>query len=85
VLRDMEHAREAVKNHLEGPNADIDQIIRSVRENGWKASNKLMKAFPPLADPALSTAVIAAVRDVFEPPQEWIPDEDTLEPDAPTG
>jgi len=85
VLRDMEHAREAVKNHLEGPNSDIDQIIRSVRENGWRASNKLVKAFPPLADPVLADAVITAVRDVFEPPQEIYPDEDTLEPDAPTG
>lgn len=81
VLRDMEHAREAVKNHLEGPNTDIDQIIRSVRENGWNASNKLVKAFPPLADPALAAAVVTAVRDVFEPPLEIHPDEDTLEPD----
>jgi len=84
VLRDMEHAREAVKNHLEGPNAEIDQIIRSVRENGWKASNKLVKAFPPLADSALATAVIAAVRDVFEPLPEIHPDEDTLERDEDT-
>lgn len=84
VLRDMEHAREAVKNHLEGPNSDIDQIIRSVRENGWKASNKLVKAFPLLADTALATAVITAVRDVFDPPQEYIPEEDTPDPDAPT-
>ena len=85
VLRDMELAREAVKNHLEGPNSDIDQIIRSVRESGWRASNKLVKAFPLLADPALAAAVVAAVRDVFEPPEEIYPDEDTLEPDWPTG
>lgn len=85
VLRDMEHAREAVKNHLEGPNSDIDQIIRSLRENGWRASNKLVKAFPPLADPALATAVIAAVREVFEPPVKDLPDEDVVEPDTPKG
>lgn len=66
-LRDIERARDGVKNHLEGPNSDIDQIIRSVRENGWKVSNKLVKAFPPLADTALASAVAGAVRGVFEP------------------
>lgn len=66
LLRDIERARDGVKNHLEGPNADIDQIIRSVRENGWKVSNKLVKTFPPLADAALADAVVAAVRDVFD-------------------
>jgi len=66
-LRDIERARDSVKNHLEGPNADIDQIIRSIRENGWKVSNKLARTFAPLADTRLADAVIAAVRDVFAP------------------
>lgn len=66
-LRDIEHARDSVKNHLEGPNSDIDQIIRSVRENGWKVSNKLAKAFPALTEPELAAAVVSAVRNVFEP------------------
>jgi hypothetical protein len=69
-LRNMERARESVKNHLEGPNADIDQIIRSVSQNGWTVSNKLVKAFPALADPALASAVLMAVREVFEPADE---------------
>lgn len=67
LLRDIERARDSVKNHLEGPNADIDQIIRSIRENDWKVSNKLVKAFPPLADTNLANSVIDAVRDVFGP------------------
>jgi len=82
-LRDMERAREGVKNNLEGPNSDIDQIIRSVRENGWKVSNKLVKAFPPLADPSLAEAVVIAVRDVFEPAAEDDPDQDENESEAP--
>lgn len=82
-LRDIELAREGVKNNLEGPNSDIDQIIRSVRENGWKVSNKLVKAFPPLADPALSEAIVAAVRDVFEPEESADEDPDTGEHEAP--
>jgi len=69
-LRDMELAREGVKNILEGPNSDIDQIIRSVRENGWTVSNKLMKTFLALADPAMAEAVVAAVRNVFEPDED---------------
>ena len=64
-LRDMDRAREAVKNHLEGPNSDIDQIIRSVRLNHWVISNKLARAFPQLAEPAMAAAVIGAVRDAL--------------------
>jgi len=82
-LRDMELAREGVKNNLEGPNSDIDQIIRSVRENGWKVSNKLVKAFPLLADAAMAEAVIAAVRDVFEPEGQGNQDQDDNEHPAP--
>lgn len=82
-LRDMELAREGVKNYLEGPNSDIDQIIRSVRENGWKVSNKLVKAFSPLADSALADAVIAAVRDVFEPETDSDHDQDDEAHEAP--
>ena len=65
-LRDMDRARQGVKNHLEGPNSDIDQIIRSVRENRWVISNKLTKAFPMLADPEMAAAVIDAVREALE-------------------
>lgn len=53
-LRNMDRARQGVENHLEGPNADIDRIIRSIRENRWTLSNTLIKAFPQLADPALA-------------------------------
>lgn len=64
-LRDMDRAREGVKNHLEGPNSDIDQIIRSIRLNHWAISNKLAKSFPQLADPDMAAAVIGAVRDAL--------------------
>lgn len=66
-LRDMERARDAVKNYLEGPNTDIDKIIRSLRENQWKLSGKLAKAFPQLQDTRLAEAIIGALRDIFEP------------------
>jgi len=51
-LHDLERAREDVKNWLEGPNVDIDRIIRSVSQHGtWKVSNKLVKEFPSLGQP----------------------------------
>lgn len=71
-LRGIERAREGVKNYLEGPNADIDQIIRSVRDNGWTLSNKLLKAFPQLQDEDLGSAVAAAVRAALEPREDEV-------------
>lgn len=66
-LHDLERVRAGVKEYLEGPNQDIDQIIRSVRENGWEISNKLKKAFPMLDEPALAGAIIQVIREVLEP------------------
>lgn len=67
-LRDMERAREAVKNYLEGPNTDIDKIIRSLRENQWKVSGKLIKAFPQLENATLAEEIVGSLREVFDPP-----------------
>lgn len=69
-LRDVERAREAVKNRLEGPDTDIDAIIRSLRGNSWCVSGSLVKRFPQLADEPLAAAIIDDLRAVFEPPQQ---------------
>jgi len=66
-LRDIDRARAGVKEYLEGPNSDIDLIIRSVRENGWVISNKLKKSFPMLEDQEMASAIILAIREVLEP------------------
>jgi hypothetical protein len=66
LLRSIDRARVAVKEHLEGPNTDIDQIIRSVRENGWVVSGKLKKAFPMLEDVQLQHDIVASVRAALE-------------------
>jgi hypothetical protein len=65
VLQRFERARVAVKNHLEGPNPDVDRIIRSVRDNGWRLSNKLEAQFPQLSDPVLADKVVSAVKDAY--------------------
>lgn len=77
LLRSIDRAREAVKGHLEGPNSDIDQIIRSVRENGWKISGKLKKAFPILEDARLQHDIIQSVRIALEGERDE-PDENRI-------
>src|ERR1700693_3099727 len=66
-LRNLDRAREGVKNWLEGPNTDIDRIIRSVSQDGaWKASNKLANEFPALAEAEVAKSVVKAVREAFD-------------------
>lgn len=66
-LRHLEQAREGVKNWLEGPNTDIDRIIRAIMQTGtWSVSNKLRKEFPDLADEKIAQGIIQAVREVFD-------------------
>ncbi|MEB0089990.1 MULTISPECIES: Fic family protein [unclassified Pseudomonas] len=64
-LRALRLAREQVKNVLEGPDSDIDRIIRSVRENGGKLSNKLLKEFPLLSEGSVGVDVVAVIQTVF--------------------
>ena len=65
VMRNLRLARERVKQVVEGPDVDIDRIIRSVRETGGVLSNKLRKEFPPLQDDTVATRVVDAIRSVF--------------------
>lgn len=55
-------AREHLKHQIEGPDSDLDRIIRSVRETG-AISNKLVKQFPLLADPALQKSITTIILD----------------------
>ena len=67
-LRGLCIARERVKQVIEGPDGDIDRIIRSVRENAGKLSNKLLKEFPALADDAFAGEVLAAIEVALASP-----------------
>lgn len=66
-LRSLRLARERVKQIIEGPDGDIDRIIRSVRENGDVVTNRLVKEFPLLADQQLATEAVAAIKAAFGP------------------
>lgn len=60
-LQQHEAARMRLKAVLEGPNSDLDRIIRSVREQNGRISGKLREEFPRLADAGLAEAVSRAV------------------------
>jgi hypothetical protein len=72
-LRTLRNARDRVKQLIEGPDSDIDRIIRSVRENGGSLSHKLVKEFPRLLDGPLGLAVAAAIHEVFAAPAQGRP------------
>jgi hypothetical protein len=76
VLQRFERARVAVKNHLEGPNPDVDRIIGSVKDNGWRLSNKLVAQFPQLSDTLLAGRVVSAIKDAFTGQSDERKDED---------
>ena len=61
-LRDWNGARAAVKKVIDGPDADIDRIIRSLQENNWTVSNALKKQFPILTEKAYAEDVVSAAK-----------------------
>jgi hypothetical protein len=64
-LRALRAAREGIKNLLEGPDADIDRIIRAIRQNGGKVSGKLAKEFPSLEEAELADAIAGVIAEEF--------------------
>lgn len=82
-FRAHDAARAAVKEVIEGPNSDIDAMIRSARENQGKLSGKLAKRFPVLERAGVWERVATAIADAFEPPARIDADEDTVRADVP--
>jgi hypothetical protein len=66
LIRNWDRARLLVKEVLDGPNADIDRIIRSVRDNHWRVSGKLSNEFPIIEEANLGEAIVRAVREAFD-------------------
>ncbi|MDP3519513.1 MAG: Fic family protein [Hydrogenophaga sp.] len=64
-FRSLGQARAAVKEFIEGPDADIDTIIRSARESGGRLSGKLAKRFPSLEKGDIWSKVSSAVAEAF--------------------
>jgi hypothetical protein len=58
-------ARIRLKNIVEGPDAALDRIIRSVRESRGVISGKLRQEYPILERQEISEDVVRAIRDEF--------------------
>lgn len=67
-LRGLRTASERVKQVLEGPDGDIDRIIRSVREKGDKVSNNLPKEILALTHEDLAAELMTAIQAAFAQP-----------------
>ncbi|MDH0342065.1 Fic family protein [Chromobacterium haemolyticum] len=80
-LRTMRATRAQIKEVMEGPDTEIDRIIRSVRENEGRISNKLKKDFPLLEDPDVGPEVVRIIQEAFNPtPDEALDDPQDLTP-----
>ncbi|BBE09283.1 Uncharacterized conserved protein [Mycoavidus cysteinexigens] len=64
-LRDLRTARAQIKEVIEGPDSEIDRIIRSVRNNDGKLSNKLGKSFPLLQKPEIGPKIVQIIQTIF--------------------
>lgn len=64
-LRSLNDARYGIKQIIEGPNSDIDRIIRSIIDNKYKISNKLSKEFSLLLNTEIADNIINIVSGCF--------------------
>lgn len=64
-IRQILACRASVKEVLDGPDQDIDRIVRSIRENNGKISQKLKKEFPQLGSSETGNAIVKAINKVL--------------------
>lgn len=67
LLRSWDHARDGIKEIMDGPDRDLDRIIRAVRGHGGKISNRLAKEFVVLADVQVANRVTEVIAAAFDP------------------
>ena len=66
-LKAHDAARTAIKDYLEAPDRDLDNIIRSVRQNGNKLSNNLRKRYSLLVEqPDLAEQIVVLIVHAFD-------------------
>lgn len=66
ILQEWTIARRMVKDIIDGPDADIDRIIRSVRDNQGAVSNKLRKEFPVLESLEIVADLVGVLKTAFK-------------------
>ena len=62
-LLSIRMTRARIKEVIEGPDSDIDRIIRSIRDSHGKISNKLLKEFPMLNEVDVGSEIIKIVQE----------------------
>jgi hypothetical protein len=65
-LRSHAHAKAAMKDIVEMPDAQIDRVIRSVQANQGRLSNVLRDEMPILAEPKVWEAIVQVIADSFK-------------------
>lgn len=66
ILVRFDQATDRLKSLVEMPNQDAARIIRAVKDNHWRVSNKLMGEYEFLQDAAMQLRVVEAVQSAFE-------------------
>ncbi len=66
LLLRFQVAQERIEETIEMPSADASRMIRSIKENGWRVSGKLLSDYPQLEDGSLAMKFIEAVQSAFE-------------------
>lgn len=66
ILLQFQTAQRRIKDVLEMPDPDAARIIRSVKDNRWQVSGKLLRDYPLLDDQRLALRLVEAVQSAFE-------------------
>jgi hypothetical protein len=66
VLLKFQLAQRRIKDVMEMPDPDAARIIRSIKDNNWQVSGKLVREYPPLEDQLLALRMVEAVQSAFE-------------------
>lgn len=74
-LRNHHRARNAIKDIIEMPDAQVDRILRVIDQNNGKLSGVLAKEMPILQKSGVWDAIVASVQEVMNDPSQ---DADTL-------
>lgn len=66
ILLQFQTAQRRIKDVVEMPDSDAARIIRSVKDNRWRVSGKLLREYPLLEDRLLALRLVEAVQSAFE-------------------
>jgi hypothetical protein len=66
VLLKFQLAQRRIKDVMEMPDPDAARIIRSIKDNSWQVSGKLVREYPQLEDRLLALRMVEAVQSAFE-------------------